>query len=110
MRLCTSAARRDSAKLATCHTIDSFRAVFMPEEQTEAKIDLRSKWDDFWGPFNLPGEVVMVAFGKQSMEQIVISVPFWSRSADLDEVGSTWARNPIPRSATDNGGMSPENW
>ena len=24
--------------------------------------------------------------------------------------GSTWARNPIPRSATDNGGMSPENW
>lgn len=24
--------------------------------------------------------------------------------------GSTWARNPIPRSATDNTGMSPENW
>jgi len=65
----------------------------MPEEQTEAKIDLRSKWDDFWGPFNLPGEVVMVAFGKQSMEQMDISVPVSSQLASLDETGSQSRRD-----------------
>ena len=61
---------------------------FMLGEQTEAKINLRSKWDDFWGPFKLPGEVVTVAFGKQSMEQMDISVPVSSQPASLDETGS----------------------